>query len=235
MAVPPQSSDAFLREVDEELRRDQMFSFWRRWGRLVVVAVLLALAIFGGWLYWQNRQAEQAGAEGEKLNAAIEQLSADRIDEARPTLEALAKSDRDGYRASAKLALGALAMQQGDTKAAAARFGEVANDGRIAEPMRHLALIRQTAAEFDTLAPDAVVARLQPIAQKGNPWFGSAGEMVAAAHLKAGRRREAADIFSALAADPGVPESIRSRAVQIASVLQVDASPAAQANQRPAQ
>lgn len=231
MALPPQNSDAFVREVDEELRRDQIFSFWRRWGRLVFVAVLVGLAALAGWLFWQDRQARAAGAEAEKLTAAIEQLSASRFDEARPTLTALAASDRDGYRAAGRLALGAVAMQNGDLKAAAARFGEVANDTRLSDPLRHLALVRQTAAEFDQLPPDTVVQRLQPIAQKGSPWFGSAGEMVAAAHLKAGRRADAAAVFAAIAADPGVPQSIRSRAVQIAGVLGVDASVSASPSQ----
>lgn len=226
MAVTPQNSDAFIREVDEELRRDQIFGFWRRYGRLVALLIVLGLAAFGGFLYWQHYQAQQAGAEGEKLTAAIEQLSGNRADAARPELEALAKSDSDGYRAAARIALAAVALQNGNIKDSAQRFAAVANDPKAAQPLRDLALIRQTTVEFDQLPPDTVVSRLKELAVKGSPWFGSAGELVGAAHLKAGRPKEAGTIFAAMAADPGVPESIRSRSVQIASVLGVDASPA---------
>jgi hypothetical protein len=223
LAVPPQSSDAFLREVDEELRRDQIFSFWRRYGRLVALLIVAFLLALGGWLWWQNQRAEQAGAEGERLTRAIDQLSADRAAEARPALEEMGKSDRPGYRAAARLALGAVALQAGDLKGSAARFAEVANDPKVAQPMRELALIRQTAIEFDQLPPDTVVDRLKTLAQKGNPWFGSAAELTAAAHLKAGRPSEAGALFAAIAADPGTPETLRSRAVQIASVLGIEA------------
>lgn len=228
MALAPQNSDAFLREVDEELRRDQIFGFWRRYGRVVAAVIGLGLAAFGGYLYWQQHQAQQAGLEGERLTRAIEQLSANRDAAARPDLDALAKSDRDGYRAAAQIALAAVAVQNGNIKDSAQRFAAVAADTKAAQPLRDLALIRQTTVEFDQIAPDTVVSRLKGLAVKGNPWFGSAGELVGAAHLKAGRPKEAAALFSAMATDPGVPESIRSRSVQIASVLGVDALPATQ-------
>ena len=80
-----------------------------------------------------------------------------------------------------------------------------------------------TAIEFDTIKPEEVVARLQPLAKPGNPWFGSAGEMVAISYLKLNKPRDAARIFAAMAKDQQVPESIRSRAVQMAGSLGVDA------------
>lgn len=227
MARTPQTNEAFLREVDEELRRDQLAGFWKRWGRLLVAAIAVGLIAFGAWLWWRDYQAKQAGREGEKLNAAVEQLSANRIDAAHPALKELAQSDRPGYRAAAQLADGALAAQRGDLQAATATFAAVAKSEDVGQPLRDLALIRQTTAEFDTLPPDQVIARMRPLAQKGNPYFGSAGELVAIAHLKAGRPRDAGAIFAALAADPNVPTSIRSRAAQMASVTGLDINPAA--------
>ena len=96
------------------------------------------------------------------------------------------------------------------------------SDDKVAQPLRDLALIRQTTTEFDTLPPDQVIARMQPLVRKGQPWFGSAGELVAVAQLKAGRAQDAGATFAALAADPAVAPSIRSRAVQMASVLGID-------------
>ena len=226
MAVPPQTNEAFLREVDEELRRDQMADLWKRWGRLLVVAIVAGLIAFGGYLWWRDYQAKQAGLEGEKLNAAIEQLARNEIDQAAPALKELSQSSRPGYRAAAQLAAGAVAAQKGDTAAAVAAFSAVAKDKDAGQALRDLALIRQTTIEFDTLPPDQVISRLQSLAQKGTPWFGSAGELTAIAHLKAGRPKDAGAIFAALAADQAVPSSIRSRAAQMASVLGIPINPA---------
>ena len=61
--------------------------------------------------------------------------------------------------------------------------------------------------------------------------LGSAGELTAVAYLKMGRRDRAAELFSSLTRDPVVPESIRMRAAQMASMLgsPVAAAPAAPA------
>lgn len=227
MAVPPQTNEAFLREVDEELRRDELARLWKRWGRVLAAAIVIGLIAFAVFLWWRDYQAKQAGVEGQKLTAAIEQLSSGQTDKALPALKELAQSSREGYRAAAQLALGALAAERGDAKDAIAKFAAVAKDERIGEPFRNLALIRQTTMEFDSLPPDQVIARMRPLAQKGSPWFGSAGELVAVAQLKAGRPTDAGATFAALAADPSVPASIRSRAAQMASVLGVDINPAA--------
>ena len=84
--------------------------------------------------------------------------------------------------------------------------------------------MRLVSLEFDSIKPEAVIARLEPLAKPGNPWFGSAGELTAMAMLKQGRKAEAGRLFAAIAADTQVPDTIRSRVVQIAGTLGVDAT-----------
>src|SRR3546814_3223952 len=107
-------------------------------------------------------------------------------------------------------------MHTGDDASALAIFNQIASETDLPQPYRVLALIRQTTLDFDTLAPAAVIERLDALAKPGSPWFGSAGEMVALAHLKQNKPEAAAPIFAAMVKDETVPESIRSRAVQMA-------------------
>ena len=44
MAQPPDISDTFVREVDENLRRDQLQDFFKAYGSWLIVAVVLFLA-----------------------------------------------------------------------------------------------------------------------------------------------------------------------------------------------
>ena len=226
MAITPHSDEAFLREVDEELRRDQLAGFWARWGRWVIVAIIAGLAIFGGYLFWQYRREVNAGVEGEKLQAAFDTLGANKLAEAQGQLAPIAQSGRDGYRALALFAQADILLQKNDNKGAAALFAKVAGDPSQPDPFRNLALVRQTTAEYDQLKPQVVIDRLRPLAVPGNPWFGSAGEMMAVAELRTGRRDLAGALFGQIARDDGVPQSIRQRAVQMAGLLGVDASTA---------
>jgi hypothetical protein len=224
LAIKPADNEAFFREVDDELRRDQMANSWRRYGKLVVAGVVLLLAAIGGFLYWQHRQEEAAGRRAEELIQVFEQIQAGSTKEALPRLDAMAAEGGDGYRAAALLTKADLAAQANDDAGAIAAFRAVASDEALAAPYRELALIRQTAIEYDALAPAAVIDRLKPLAAAGSPWFGSAGEMVAIAYLKQGEPKRAAPIFAALAKDESLPASIRSRAVQMAGALGVDAT-----------
>lgn len=222
MAVPPKTDEAFLREVDEELRRDQLTSVWTRYGWVIVGAIVLALALFAGFLYWRHHQTEQAGVAGEQLQAGFDELAAKPSVVPKP-LQSLADSKVEGYRVTARFLLADQLLLKGDLKGAAAKFAEVAADSSLEQPFRDLALVRQTTAEFDTLKPDVVVARLKPLAIAGNPWFGSAGELVAAAYLRQNRKDLAAQTFAAIARDEKVPDSIRQRAVQMSGAMGVDA------------
>jgi hypothetical protein len=222
LAVTPNTDEAFLREVDEELRRDQLASFWTRYGWWLIVAIVAGLAAFGGFLYWEHHKTQVAGEQGEKLQAAYDDLGARKIGSAEKELTELAGSKIEGYRALALFTQADLLLQKDDLKGAAAKFGAVANDSAIGQPLRDLALIRQTSAEYDTLKPDVVVNRLRSLAVKGNPWFGSAGELVGAAYLQMNKPDLAATLFRQIAADETVPETIRQRAVQITGTMGAD-------------
>ncbi|WP_156679513.1 tetratricopeptide repeat protein [Sphingomonas profundi] len=223
MALTPQNEETFFREVDEELRREQLGSFWRRYGRLVAAAVVVGLVAFAGYLYWQHRQAEQAGLAGERLSGALRDISDNKRPAAEPVLAQLSTSGIDGYRATARLTTAALALDKGDDKTAAAQYAAIAGDAGLAKPFRDLALIRQTAVEYDSLPPATVIARLRPLAVSGNPWFGSAGELVGLAYQKMGKNELAGPLFAAMAKDKDVPETIRTRAMRLAGLLGVDA------------
>lgn len=223
MAIKPADNESFYREVDEELRKEQLTSTWKRYGVAIVAAIVLFLAAVGGYLYWQNRQEQIAGEHGQLLSAAFDDIQAQKAKEASTKLDRLVADGNEGYRAAAMLTKADLAIEQGNDATAIATFKSVANDGDLPAPYRELALIRQTALEYDKIQPAAVIERLGSIAVAGNPWFGSAGEMVAIAHLRQQRPQQAAGIFAALAKEEGLPESIRSRALQMAGALGVDA------------
>jgi hypothetical protein len=197
---------------------------WQRYGWLIIGGIILLLALVAGFLWWQNRQQAERGEMGETLTAVFSDVQAQKTKEVAPRLDQLAEEGTAGYRAAALLTKADVAIQEGNDAAAIAAFKAVAEDGELAEPYRNLALIRQTTLEFDKLPAAQVIQRLRPLAQAGTPWFGSAGELVALAHLKQQQPAEAARIFAAIAKDRTLPRSMRSRAVQMAGALGVDAT-----------
>jgi hypothetical protein len=226
LAQPPDSSETFLREVDENLRRDQMRDFAQKYSGLLIAGVVLFLAAAGGFIYWQDYKQKQSEKQVEQLAEVFKDIGTGKLSGAPKQLDELSDSHSKAVRASAMFARAAIALQQSDTKLATAKFTEIANDKGLPQPYRDAALIRQTGLEFDSLKPEQVIARMEPLAKPGNPWFGSAGEMTAMALIKQGKNAQAGQLFARMARDKQVPDSLRARFVQIASTLGVDASSA---------
>lgn len=222
MAVPPNTDAAFLREVDEELRRDQLTGAWQRYGRIAIIAIIAALVAFGGYLLWRSHQQSEAGEKAEALQKVYDGIAAKDAAAAKP-LPDLAKASEPGYRALAQFTQADLLIQKNDLPGAAKLFAAIAADTGVGQPFRDLALIRQTSAEFDTLKPDVVVSRLRDLAKPNNAWFGSAGELVAMAYLRMNKPDLAGPLFAQIARNDDVPGTIRQRAVQMTGVLGVDA------------
>lgn len=225
MALPPSGTtdEAFLREVDEEYRRSQVLGIWQRYGKLIIGAVVVALAAFAGFLFWQHQTDSAAGKRGEQYDAALREVEQNQLDKAGPEFAKLAAKGGDGFAAMSTIVEGNLALQKKDAKGAAAKFASVANNSSYAKTFRDYALLRQTVAEYDALKPEVVVSRLQGLAKPESAWFGSAGEMVAAAQIKLGKRAEAGQLLQKIAqGGDNVPETTRQRAVQLASVLGID-------------
>jgi hypothetical protein len=223
LAQPPDISETFLREVDENLRRDRLRDFFKAYGNWLIAAVILFLAASGGFIWWKQHEVQRSAAQVEQLAQVYKDVGTGNMATAPQQLDELSKSGSRAVRASALFARAALALQQNDVKAAAGTYKSIANDSGLPKPYRDAALIRQTALEFDQLQPQEVIGRLEPLAKPGEPWFGTAGEMTALAMIKQGKKQEAGQLFAAIAKDPGVPQTIRVRAVQVAGSLGVDA------------
>lgn len=217
------TDEVFLREVDDAVRAGDLTNFWRRYGRWLLAALVAALLAFAGYIFWRNQQQAAAEHQSEAFVDAIDKLQAGDDTSARVALDKLVKADQPGYRAMAQLVLANIDAEKGDGKKAVAGYAKVAADSSLPQSLRDLALIRQISAQFDSLTPQQVVDRLKPLAKPGNPWFGSAGEMTAMAYMKMGKDNLAGPIFAQIAAQQDLPQSLRSRATQMAGALGVDA------------
>jgi hypothetical protein len=218
LALTPNDNEAFFREVTDDLRQDQMKNLMQRWGKLGATLLAAALAALALFLWWQNHRKAEAGIDGEKLAAVLNDMDQGKAKADDPRLAALAQDSRQGYRAMALLTQAGIAAES-DPAGAAKRYHAIAENADLPQPTRDLAMIRATMLGFDTLPPAEVVARMKPLAVAGNPWFGSAAELTGAAYLKMNRRDLAGPLFAAIARDESVPQTLRARAAGMATSL----------------
>lgn len=215
--------DVFLREVDDALREEELFTMAKRYGRPIAAAVVAGLLALAGYLWWQYSTTQAAAARGEQIVTALDKFDAGSPDAASQQLAPLAKDGPAGSRAVAAMIRASITAQQGKADEAAKGFNAIAADAGAPQPLRDLATIRAVSLKFDSMPAQDVVTRLKPLAVPGNPWFGSAGELLGMAYLKQGKPDLAGPLFATIARDKDVPETLRSRMRQLAGQFGIDA------------
>jgi hypothetical protein len=212
------SDSNVFREVDEEYRQERMLAFWRRYGALIFVLVLLAAAGAAGVNYMLARAEAQKAAETTAFESLLSGVTAGNEAKSADALMAFATTAQPAVATLARLSAAALRQRSGDLDGASRIYHEVADGTGASQDMRDLAIVRLGYLAADQAKPEPLIPRLQTLAVEGNPWRYSAREAIALLTERAGQRESAAKMFSDLARDPGAPSDLAGRARALADL-----------------
>lgn len=206
------SDDSFIREVDEELRSDQMKSFWNNYKWLIIATAVAIVVGTASYNYWKSYTAQVAGESGDRFLEAVELSSEGKHDEAIQVLEALGQTGSGEYPALAKIRLAAEYGNQGEPEKAIEAFDAIVADNGFDETLRRVARLRAGLILVDHGSYEEVQERLQPLSNTGRPFRHSAREGLGLSAWKHNKYEDAFRWFNAIAEDNEAPNGIRSRA-----------------------
>lgn len=210
-------SDIF-REIDEELRRDNLLKLWQRYGNYVIALAVVVVVITGVAVGWREYLSRQRQAEGVRFAAAIELANKGKVKEAVDAFSAMAQNATTGRSTLSRFAAAGLKAKEGDGAGAAKIYDQVAADRATERVYRDLATMLAARYTIDE-DPKAAVERLKPLTDAGNPWHPTALELSAIAELKAGNKADALKTYKQLADDPTVPSGLRARAAEMVAAI----------------
>jgi len=210
-------NDEFIREVDEEYRRDRVAQIWKQYNGVIIGALVLLVALVGGWRYWEHMQETKAQAAAVRFEEALKLSRDGSSDDAQKTLEALAKDNPAGYGLLSRFRLAA-EIGKGNAEEGAKAYDALAADAKTGEPWQDLARLRAAMLRMDS--PDAAATRqsLEALATPTNVWRHTARELLGLSGLKAGDMDLAGRWFDQIAADRDTPPALRQR-LQIYTAL----------------
>ncbi|MBZ8131747.1 tetratricopeptide repeat protein [Afifella sp. IM 167] len=218
MTQDDRTSDPFIREVDEELRREQLKSLWDRFGLLIIAVCVLVVVITGGYRGYVWWQAKQASETGDRYLTALESIEKGNVEEGRATLDKLA-SEGGGYGMLARLREAELAASGEDRSAALKAFDDIASDGSVPSVMRDLAHVRGALIALDAGDLDGAESRVEGLDEAGNPWRYSAREILGLVAYQRGDLEAARERFISIGEDAQAPQGLRSRAGLMIAVI----------------
>ena len=206
-----------FREIDEELRRENLLKLWSRYGKYAIAGVVVVVLIVGGFIAWRDHQADERRAQGARFSSALALARQGKEAEAAKLFGALAQ-EGGGYSVAGAFEQAELLARSGDRKGATAVDDKLASSGLDAE-FRDLAVLLSVMHSLPDTEPKTAIERLQPLTASGNPWRATALDLTAAAKLKAGDRGGALEIYQKLADDLAAPQGLRARAAEMAAAL----------------
>ena len=195
------SNTDIVREVDEELRKEQMEKLWEQYRSLILTAAVLVVLVVAGYKGWQGYRASQAAAAGSKFDAAVSLAQAGKPDDAAKALADVASSGSGAYPVLAQLRLAAKAATDGKTDEALVQYDAIANGSGVDTTLRGLARIDAAQLRLDKSDFTAMQNQLNDLAMPEGTWRNSARELLGLSAYKAGKLTEADDYFASILAD----------------------------------
>jgi len=220
--------DGLMAEIESDLREDELKKIWKKHGSLIVALIVaLVVGVTGFQLYRQYAVAQRAEM-ARSYEAAVKQLKDGKTDEALSAFAVLGAKGGEGYGALARLSQAALQVEKKDIDGAIATYKSIADDNGVDPVLRDLATLLHVLQSMDRTEAKALEAELAPLNTPNNPFKYSVMEITALLAAQQGDAARAATLAGELAADPGVPPSMRQRANDLQALYKANA-PAAPA------
>jgi hypothetical protein len=213
------SDESLVREVDEEVRLEQYKQLWKRYGNLVIavtVIVVVSVAGYKGWEYYELKRSEAAARE---YFAAAKLAEENKSEEAAKALETIGEGGHHGYAMLANLQRAADLGKAGKIREAVGAYDAIAAATDNEPAIRDIARIRAAYLLADSAAPAELAKRVQALDAAGNPWRNPAREIVALAHYRVRDYLAADRLMNEILADPEATETQRRRAQLLVSLL----------------
>ncbi len=204
-------TDSFIEEVTEEVRRDRLYAYYKKYGWIVGLAIVLIVG-GAGYLEWSKSQASAAAeARGDAIAAALLKETPEK------QVAALQSLSTDAGAAAVLLQFqeATILINNGQKDAALAALNKIVKTDGISPIYRDLAGFKALVLRGKDMDGAKRMAQLQGLAKPGNALRPLALEQIALAELDAGDEKAATGQLQQLLEEPNLPAGVQQRAVQL--------------------
>lgn len=212
-------TDSFLREVDEDVRRDQLLQMWRKYGLYIVAAIGTLFIGVVGYQWSEARQITRQEETGARFAAAARLAAEAKADDALKEFSEIAKDAPAGYQAVAQLRIAAAQVKAGRVAEALAVYEALAKNSAGDDVLRDFATLQAAMLRLDQADWTETKNRLTLLLDDGRPWHAPAREALGIAAFKAGLHDEATKLFEQILGDKASTSGLVRRAQEMLAVL----------------
>jgi hypothetical protein len=206
-----EDGDSLLREVQEELRREQLRKIWDNYNGLIIGGAVFLLLAVGGYQILESRRIAAEQTAGAEFSAAENLSEQKKEDEAKKIFTKLAETGPAGYGAIAMLRLAGEQVKAGKIADAVATYDSLAEQSGADELLKSFAQLQAASLRLPDADYAEIQNRLTPLAGDDAPYFKSARELLGLAAYRAKKYDEARKYLEPLLIDPNASEAMQNR------------------------
>lgn len=210
-----------LREIDEDLKREQMEQLWKRYGKYALTIGVVIVVATSAAMFYKSKVVQDRMVATDHLIDAVEL-----VEEGGDTSKILTEFDNASAQGQKGVALladfqkAAYLSQEGKATEAVEIYKSLMTKSSVPQRYQDLATVLYAQQKLNALeegeAQD-ILKSLKDITVAPNPWRHSAQELSAMLHLQSGDYEKAVTLLENLSADTDAPAGIRNRSKELAS------------------
>ena len=217
--IDADEQEAFIREVTEEVKNDNLKQMWEKYGIYIILLVVLAIVgavSFEGFKNWRQAKSE---TWSDTYAYALNLENQGKYDESLKVLEQMEKTGGNIYSDIARLQTSNILFEQGKNEEAIKVLEEIAADKSINKKLRDVSAVKLASYKLDNAPREEIDALLQPLIRENGSWANIAKEMTAMAAIRDGNIEEAQVLYNEILNTPNLPDGLKMRVQDMLSVL----------------
>lgn len=215
--VNPEFTDAFIQEVDEDVKNDNLKVIWNRYGVFIIAFVVLAVSAaisFDRIRAWKTAQ-NQKETETYMAAAQLRENPEDTI----TALQQITQNNQGIFGDFARLQIANVLFNSGKNDEALTTLQSLIDDKQVNSEVKHIALIKYATYQVDTMPQDEFRKLVEPLLSADSSWAPLANDLLAMSAIQNGDIETAKKIYEGILKIKDLPEGFRAKIQDMLSSL----------------
>ncbi len=211
--------DAFIREIDEELKNEKVKKIWDKYGLFIILFVVIAVfsaVSFESFKAWQDKRHQEMS---DTFAYALNLQNQGRFAEAQEVLTSLKNANHGIYTDIAQMQLANLALGQKQIDKAMEILEQIANNDEFNPQMKDIAILKLASYKLNNAPQEDIKALLSPLVNENSVWNNSAKELLAMLAIREKDFSEAKKLYTEISDSSEASDSLKTRAHDMINVL----------------
>jgi len=204
-------------EVDEELRQDRIYQFWKKYRYVICGAIFAILAGTAAAEIYHTWWAKVRLSESDTFEQGVIAAYSGNYEKAQPYFQQLANEAKTGYRYLAQMELAGLALQKGEKDKAIVALKNVM-DSSAPTALRSVATLSYVGNQLDTLDSNEALTLLKPMLTDAS-FVAPATQLAFALYMKQNQPDQAKAVITQALALPNLTDEAKNKLETLQSMI----------------